>query len=67
MQRFAHFRIWLLASALLCAALQPAHAALDIVWGDIQDPRLREAIFDLNDEEYFTGIIRLVTNRNPDA
>lgn len=42
----------------------PAHAAMDIAWGDVQDPRLREAIFDLNDEEYYNGIIRLVTNRN---
>lgn len=51
------------ALLLTCAFTRPA-VALDIVWGDIQDPRLREAIFDLEEEDYFAGIVRLVTNRN---
>lgn len=48
---------------LMCTFTRSA-SALDIVWGDIQDPRLREAIFDLEEEDYFAGIVRLVTNRN---
>ena len=47
-----------------CTLIRPAVAGMDIVWGDVQDPRLREAIFDLEEEDYFAGIVRLVTNRN---
>ena len=54
----------LTALLLLCALTRPALARMDIVWGDVQDPRLREAIFDLEKEDYFDGLGRLVTNRN---
>ncbi|MBI3776063.1 MAG: tetratricopeptide repeat protein, partial [Gammaproteobacteria bacterium] len=43
---------------------RPTFAGMDIAWGDVQDPRLREAIYDLEEEDYFEGIVRLVTNRN---
>jgi len=49
---------------LACTLTRPAFAGMDIAWGDVQDPRLREAIFDLEEEDYFSGIVRLVTNRN---
>ena len=50
--------------SLTCTLTRPALAGMDIAWGDVQDPRLREAIFDLEQEDYFAGIVRLVTNRN---
>lgn len=53
-----------LSMLLLCCMTRPVMAGMDIVWGDVQDPRLREAIFDLEEEDYFAGIVRLVTNRN---
>ncbi len=54
-----------LGLALLFAALSaPSRAAIEIEWGNVDDPRLREAIYDLNQEDYFAGIVRLVTNRN---
>ncbi len=48
---------------LACTLTRPV-SGMEIVWGDVQDPRLREAIFDLEEEDYFAGIVRLVTNRN---
>lgn len=51
---------------LACMLLRPAFAGMEIDWGDVrsQDPRLREAIFYLEDGDYFEGIKRLVINRN---
>jgi tetratricopeptide (TPR) repeat protein len=55
----------LVHAGLVCALLaSPARAAIDIEWGEVLDPRLREAIYDLNEADYFSGIVRLVTNRN---
>lgn len=41
-----------------------AHAEMDLEWGKIEDPRIREALFDLYDQSYFSGIVRLLANRN---
>ncbi len=51
---------------LCCVLMRPAFAGMDIVWGDVRglDPRLREAIFVLNEGNYFDGILRLVASRN---
>ena len=51
---------------LCCALMRPTLAGMEIVWGDVRglDPRLREAIFDLEEGDYFEGIVRLVANRN---
>ena len=44
----------------------PAQAVEDfeLDWGLIKDPRIRETLYDLYDQSYFSGIVRLVTNRN---
>jgi tetratricopeptide (TPR) repeat protein len=54
----------LLGGTMLAACSVAAGAAIEIDWGSVEDPRLREAIYDLNQEDYFAGIVRLVTNRN---
>ncbi len=58
------FSMMLILLFLACSLTRPAMARMDIAWGDVQDPRLREAIFDMEQGDYFPGIVRLVTNRN---
>lgn len=53
-----------LASALGLSLSGPAGAELILDWGQINDPRIREPLFELYDESYFSGIIRLSVNRN---
>jgi len=55
----------LVVSALLPAALvsKDVKAGLDIDWTVVQNPRLKEAVFDLHQGDYFTGINRLITLR----
>lgn len=47
---------------ILCSGNAAAELVLD--WGQIQDPRIREPLFDLYDESYFSGIVRLTANQN---
>ncbi len=56
----------LLAGLLIFLAQCPAQATedFDLDWGRIKDPRIRETLYDLYDQSYFSGIVRLVTNRN---
>lgn len=63
--RLSLSRFWSVLAGSICLWFSiTASAGVDIEWGDVQDPRLREAIYDLSQEDYFAGIVRLVTNRN---
>ncbi len=51
---------------LLATCITPinAQAGLDIDWRVVQDPRIKEAVFDLHQGNYFTGINRLIALRS---
>ncbi len=57
------------ALTLALTGFATCHAAgaagdLELEWGHVDDPRIRETLFDLYDQSYFTGIVRLVSSRN---
>ena len=62
--RLKFLRLTPFFTAILLLFSSYAHSAeLDVDWGIIEDPRIREALFDLYEDNFFSGIIRLVTNR----
>lgn len=54
---------FLLAGWILIFSNVPADD-MNLEWGKIEDPRIREALFDLYSQDYFSGIVRMLSNRN---
>lgn len=57
-------KIILFSFSLLCLIPLNANAELDLDWNIAQNPRIKEAVFDLHQGNYFTGINRLIALRS---